>query len=677
MLRPIRRLLACATACALWTGALGAVAVTTDVLATATPAAALDNGLATTPPMGFNDWNAFGCDVSEALIEQTADYLVSSGLKAAGYTYVNIDDCWMTHDRDAAGQLVPDPAKFPDGIKGTADYVHSKGLKLGIYEDAGTTTCAGYPGSLGHETTDARSFADWGVDYLKYDNCNNPGDGSRADIIKRYTAMRDALLATGRPIVFSLCEWGNQSPWEWGADLGNSWRTTGDISDSYSSMLSIFKANMLLAPYASPGAWNDPDMLEVGNGGMTDTEYRSHFSLWSMMDSPLLIGTDLREATPETLAILGNKDVIALDQDSLGQQATVLSISHDGYVLTKNLANGDRAVALFNASDQAQRISTTAAATGLPKQSGYAVTDLWQHTAYQSAGTLAATVPAHGTVLLRVSASAKKAAAALADPPLLDTGLTGVPAHIEPGQSAAIATYATDLGSLPATKVSVKVNAPAGWTVQAGGATNTASLANGKTLTTPWTLTVPASTPNGDYALTGTVTYRTVTGKRSATVPLSADVSVLTPPPSGASYLSDLDWISATSGWGPVEKDTSNGESAAGDGKPITIGGTVYAKGLGVHAASTITYYLGGRCSAVDAVVGVDDEETGAGSADFQVTADGATAADSGVVDSTEDGKPLHADVSGAQVIQLVVTDGGDGSTSDHGDWADAKVTCT
>jgi alpha-galactosidase len=676
MPRSVRRLLACATAGLLWTGALGAAAVTANVAATAAPAAALDNGLALTPPMGFNDWNAFGCNVSEQLIEQTADYLVSSGLKDDGYTYVNIDDCWMTHTRDAQGRLVPDPAKFPDGIKGTADYVHSKGLKLGIYEDAGTATCAGYPGSLGHETTDAQTFADWGVDYLKYDNCNNQGDGTRADYVKRYTAMRDALAATGRPIVFSLCEWGEQDPWEWAGDIGNSWRTTGDISDNWSSMLSIVKANLPLAGAAGPGHWNDPDMLEVGNGGMTDTEYRSHFSLWSMMDAPLLIGTDLRKATPATLAILGNKDVIALDQDPLGAQATVASSDGGKYVITKQLADGDRAVALFNSTDQPQHISTTATAAGLPKRATYAVRDLWSHKDFNSAGTLAATVPAHGTVLLRVDPHPVAGARSLLDPPLADTGTTGGPDHVEPGQSATLDTYATDLGSLPAAQVSVKLTAPDGWTAKAAGATRTPLLAPGRTLTTPWKVTVPDGTAPGSYPLAGTVSYARP-GGGTTTVPLTGGITVKVPPPAGTSYLSDLPWTSATNGWGPVERDTSNGEAAAGDGNPITIGGTVYAKGLGVNAPSTIAYYLGGSCSELTATVGVDDEKDGKGTVEFEVVADGKQIADSGVLKNSDGPKPLAADVTGVQDVQLVVTDGGDGNDSDHADWANAQVTCS
>ncbi|SDP15178.1 ricin-type beta-trefoil lectin domain protein [Actinacidiphila guanduensis] len=368
------------------------------LLGPAQSAHALDNGLARTPPMGFNDWNAFGCNVSEQLIEQTADYLVSSGLRDDGYTYVNIDDCWLTHSRDAAGNLVPDPAKFPDGIKGTADYVHAKGLKLGIYEDAGTATCAGYPGSLGHEQQDANSFAAWGVDYLKYDNCNNTGVPWQ----QRYDAMRDALAATGRPIVFSMCEWGEDSVWTWGAPTGNLWRTTGDISANFSSMLSIYHSNVQLAAYAGPGGWNDPDMLEVGNG-MSFTEDRSEFSLWAEMAAPLIAGTDLRQATPATLSLYGNKAVIAVDQDPLGRQGTQVSSSGGLDVLAKPLANGDVAVVLFNENSSAATISTTAGAVGLPASSSYKLTNLWSNAVTSSGGAISASVPGHGSVMYRVS----------------------------------------------------------------------------------------------------------------------------------------------------------------------------------------------------------------------------------------------------------------------------------
>ena len=368
----------------------------------AEPAHAWANGLAMTPPMGWNDWNAYACNVSESLVKQTADKIVSSGLAAAGYQYVNIDDCWMQHSRDAAGNLQPDYGKFPDGISGTAAYVHSKGLKLGIYEDAGTQTCAGYPGSLGHETQDARTFASWGVDYLKYDNCYNNGSTTTQQYIARYTAMRDALAATGRPIVYSICEWGVNAPWTWAGDVGHLWRTTGDIGPSFSSVLSIFHQNVGLDSYAGPGHWNDPDMLEVGNG-MSSTEDRAHFSLWAEMAAPLLAGNNLVTASTTTLSILGNKAVIAVDQDPLGKQGRLVSSSGGLDVLAKPLANGDVSVVLLNENTATATISTTVSAIGKTGASSYTLNDLWSGTTGTTTGAISASVPGHGVVMYRVS----------------------------------------------------------------------------------------------------------------------------------------------------------------------------------------------------------------------------------------------------------------------------------
>jgi alpha-galactosidase len=376
-----------------------ALAVTPVVaVVTPIPAQAADNGLAKTPQMGFNDWNAYGCNVSESLIKSTAQAMHDNGMQAAGYQYVNIDDCWSTKSRDGSGNLVADPAKFPGGISGTAAYVHSLGLKLGIYSDAGTATCAGYPGSLGHERQDANIFAAWGVDYLKYDNCNNQGVNAQ----QRYTAMRDALAATGRPILFSLCNWGQENVWTWGASVGNSWRTTGDIQSNYASMLSIFRSNVGLARYAGPGGWNDPDMLEVGNG-MSATEDRAHFSLWAQMAAPLIAGTNIPRATATTLSVLTNSRVIAVDQDPLGKQGTMVSSSGGRDVLAKPLANGDVSVVLFNETNSATTISTTAGAIGKTGASSYTLTDLWTGGTSSTSGTISASVPAHGVVMYRVA----------------------------------------------------------------------------------------------------------------------------------------------------------------------------------------------------------------------------------------------------------------------------------
>nr|WP_194895430.1 NEW3 domain-containing protein [Catenulispora pinisilvae] len=458
------------------------IAPVAGAVGAAPPAAALANGLALTPPMGWNDWNAFGCAVSAQLVEQTADKLVASGLAADGYSYVNIDDCWMAPNRDSAGNLVPDPVKFPDGIKAVADYVHAKGLKLGIYETAGTNTCAGFPGSLGHETQDANTFAAWGVDYLKYDNCNNQGVPSQ----QRYNAMGKALAATGRPIVYSLCSWGTEDVASWGGSVGNLWRTTGDISADFGSMLSNFHTNVALAAGAGPGAWNDPDMLEVGNG-MSAVEDQTEFTLWAEMAAPLISGTDLRTASANTLRILGNRQVIAVDQDALGRQGTEISSSGGLDVLAKPLSDGSVSVVLFNENATAATISTTAAAVGLPAGSkgGYALQDLWTGRTTVSGGTISAAVPGHAAVMYKV-APAKRTL------PPSTTLLTTLPS-LGAGQSGTAYSYFADNGVAAVTDVTLGLDLPAGWTAKPLTATRFSKVAAGHMAISAFRLTAPAT----------------------------------------------------------------------------------------------------------------------------------------------------------------------------------------
>jgi alpha-galactosidase len=665
----------------LLTGALAALTVlgSVGIAVTVRPKAAyaLDNGLALTPPMGFNDWNAFRCNVTEQLIEQTADFFLTSGLKDAGYRYVNIDDCWMTPNRDPdTGRLVPDPVKFPNGIKGTADYVHGKGLKLGIYEDAGTMTCAKFPGSLGHEDIDAQTFADWGVDYLKYDNCNNAGSTTREQYIARYSAMRDALAKTGRPIVYSLCEWGVNNPWEWGGDVGNLWRTTGDIGDNWASLRNIVQKNMVLHPFAKPGAWNDPDMLEVGNGGMTDTEYRTHFALWAMMSAPLLIGSDLRKATPATLAILGNRDVIAIDQDRLGRQAAVIGNDVGRIAFAKPLDGGDVAVALYNETDNPARVSTTAAAAGLPQSFAYELKDLWSKASVETAGQISATVPAHGTVIYRVSPTTDVFRSAPStwlsiQPPAAFPGSTI--ALVRPGVDAPVQTALGNDGRLPTVANTVSLTAPDGWQVTPDSSPFALFLLTGRTLPTAWAVRPPATTPPGSYALTATARYFWG-GFQAATLTTTVNVLVASPPPAGTTNVGDDPFLAVSNFWGPVERNTSNGERKAGDGHPITIGGVVYPKGLGVHAPSEVDIYAGGACTQVSTDVGVDDEKTGNGDVVFQLWADDRLVTSVG---ATWQDAPKHltADVTGATVVRLVVDPNG-ATTNDHADWAGATLTC-
>ncbi|GMI93402.1 alpha-galactosidase 2 [Hibiscus trionum] len=336
----------------------------------------LSNGVARTPPMGWNSWNHFHCDIDEKTVKSTADAIVSTGLAALGYKYVNLDDCWAEGERDNKGNLRAKASTFPSGIKALADYVHSKGLKLGIYADAGKQTCSNkMPGSLGHEYQDARTFAEWGIDYLKYDNCYN--DGSKPQT--RYAAMSRALINAGRPILYSLCEWGQEDPAKWAGSYGHTWRTTGDINDTWASITSIADSNNLWGRYAGPGRWNDPDMLEVGNGGMSIEEYRSHFSIWALMKAPLLIGCDVRSASKRTLSILGNKEVINVNQDPLGVQGRKIR-SKGGLEVWAGPLSGKRVVVvLWNRSQTRALISVGWREIGLSPSSTVTVRDLWNH----------------------------------------------------------------------------------------------------------------------------------------------------------------------------------------------------------------------------------------------------------------------------------------------------------
>lgn len=382
-------------------------------------AQALDNGVARTPPMGWNSWNTFGCNISESLIRGMADAMVSSGMRDLGYQYVVVDDCWFNPNRDSAGNLQGDPTRFPSGMKALGDYLHGKGLKFGIYQGPLDKTCAQYfnsypgaTGSLGHEAQDARQFAAWGVDYLKYDWCSPTGTIN--DQVTTFAKMRDALAATGRPILYSInsnsvhAKTGPQRDW---GDVANIWRTTEDIQDLWDSgqtngypmgVKNIVDVTVPLAGYARPGAFNDPDMMEVGRGGLTDTEQRSHFALWAMMAAPLIAGNDLRSMSTATQTILKNPRLIAIDQDTLGLQATQVTNDGTRRVLAKRLSNGDVAVALFNQGGSTTTVSTSAAAIG-KSGSTFTLQDAWSGATTSSTGAISASVPAHGTVVYRVS----------------------------------------------------------------------------------------------------------------------------------------------------------------------------------------------------------------------------------------------------------------------------------
>lgn len=561
--------LACVVCLLISLGVVCISAATRTVLADA-------NELAATPPMGWNTWNKYGADISEKLVMNAADAMVSSGMKDAGYTYIVIDDAWQASTRDANGNLQPDAARFPHGIKYVADYVHSKGLKLGIYSDNGVKTCQFRPGSEGYEAQDAKTFASWGVDYLKYDYCNNltasgttlwapdidkitvensdksfsetieaeshdntlsggaqvssssscsggakvgyigsggtlkfnkinvPTDGTymitvyyacdfyrsfnvsvnggtsqtclpdntgsfaniegypiketlqkgvntllidnpttskqiKNDTKTQYKTMGDALKATGRPICYSICEWGTNSPWGWGKGIGNLWRTTSDISDNWNSMLSNFEWNAKLAKYAGPGGWNDPDMLEVGNGGMTDTEYRSHFSLWCMEAAPLMAGNDLTNMSASTSQILTNPDAIRIDQDTLGAQATKVGSYNGCEVYRKPLANGDLAMLALNTGSAAANVTVPLKDLAYENPKGITAFDIWSKQTATFSDQVNAAVQPHGVMMFRLrftdsadssplqavsSKVSSSASAVLSSQPLSSSGVT-------------------------------------------------------------------------------------------------------------------------------------------------------------------------------------------------------------------------------------------------------------
>ena len=522
----------------------------------------LASGMAPLPPMGWNSWNKFQCNISEDFIKRTADAMVSTGMKDAGYQYINIDDCWSIESaaRDANGALQPDPTRFPNGIKPIADYVHGLGLKMGIYGDRGSETCGHRAGSGGHEAQDAATFASWGIEYLKYDNCPDPGPNPGPTIQPEYQAMRDALDGAGRPIVYSICAW---SFYEWANTMGNLQRTTTDIKNEWPSIVANINSNQAVAAYAGPNHWNDPDMLEVGNsdngaGLVTDVENQSHFALWAIASAPLIAGNNLFDVnmSDATKATLTNKEVIAIDQDGMGLQG--VRIWQDGMqsLWGKPLnANGTRAAVLFNEGPDAVDMTVKFADLGL--------------------------APGKATV-------------------------RDLQAHADRGSFTD--SYTTSVGS-----------------------------------------------------------------HATATLKIVGDEP---PRPKGSAYLSAYNPIYAANALGPVERDTNNGATAAGDGTPIKIRGQTFDKGLGTAAPSAVIYRLGGKCSKFTATVGVDDSTNGMGTVRFQVLADGQMLFDSMNLTGTSPAMAVDVDLAGKRRLKLLVTNADDGSAQDRASWGDAKVEC-
>jgi alpha-galactosidase len=650
-------------------------------------AAALDNGLARTPYLGWNTYYGLGDQFNEQVIKSVADTMVSRGLKAAGYKYVWLDGGWWQGDRAADGTMTVDPQQWPDGMQAVADYIHSKGLLAGIYTDAGEQGCGGNnQGSYGHYQQDANTFAAWGFDAVKVDFCG--GTVMHLDPAKAYADFRDALLnnSSRRPMLFNICnpmvpeyhgvpyDRSAYVSYTFGPDTGNSWRTYTDVGFSHSvqwsDVLRNYDKNALHPEAAGPGHWNDPDYLGP-ELGMTPAEAQAQFSLWAIAAAPLIIGSDVQTLSRQTVDMLTNPDVIAIDQDPMGKQGTRISQQGQGDVWVKPLANGDRAVALLNRGGTPQTISTTAQALGFDDAGAYVEHNLWTGRVTESGSTIAATVPANSVVLLRVSAGTPAHTQPATD--LSAPQVAATPGAeqllVIPGQQVPVhATFRND-SRIPVTDVRLTAQVPAGWTVSGGA--SWATVAPGTAVNATWQITPPRGALPGPYRITDSATYRWGGGSTGSA---SGEVSVLVPPtpPSGSGYLSDQTWLQASSGWQVPMVDQTVGTG------PITMRGTTYAKGVGVASVSRIDYYLGGNCTELSGTAGIDDAvnfDPAGGTATFTVAGDGQSRWDSGVVDRSAP-KSFDVDLTGVHVLSLQVGDGGDSTYNDRADWAGLQLTC-
>lgn len=638
-------------------GALSAASAATQ----ATRADEPPGGLAPTPPLGWSSWNTFGCSVDEEMIRESADAMISSGMAEAGYEYVNIDDCWMAPERDADGNLQPDPDRFPHGIRALADYVHARGLKLGIYSSAGTMTCQELPASLGHEQEDARMFAEWQVDQLKYDNCHNEG----VPAIERYTAMADAIADAGRPILLNLCEWGDNEPWLWASDIAEAWRTAHDIRPTWNSVMSILDQQVGLEEYSGPNDWNDPDSLEVGNAGLSLAESRAHMSLWALLNAPLIAGNDLRSMPAQTHDLLTDPDVLAVNQDWGGIQGHRISQDGDYEVWAKPMSGGAVAVVLLNRGSAAANLSTSPDALGLDSARAYRMTDVWSDAVTQTRDRVEASVPAHGARMFLVERSRPTA-----EEPDVTVGVSaGEGGYAAPEDPFTAEVTITNHGFTSVRHPDVDLLAPTGWEVTAAGNAPVV-VPPGASRSIAFEVTAPVQTEVAWYDLDAEVTYagRGQEGRERTGAGSVAIATALR----GDSYLSDLEPLRVNVGYRDgLGLDQSN------DGNPITIGGTVYDKGVAAHAASELDYYLGGECTRLSAEVGIDDEVGDKGEVTFAVIGDGEVLATTEVVTGADPAIPLAVDVSGVDVLTIAAGSGPDGSiNNDHATWAGARVEC-
>lgn len=696
-LRSLRGTVAAATVLA---AALVALAAPADAAhhapkpqtSTSTSAGAI-NGLARVPYMGWNTYYGLGGAINEQVIKDEANAIVDRGLKAAGYQYVWLDGGWWSGTRDALGQITVDSQQWPDGMKAVAAYIHSKGLKAGIYTDVGIDGCGGArQGSYGHYQQDANTFASWGYDAVKVDFCG--GEKMGLDPATQYGQFRDALLANSshRPMLFNICnpfvpETGAPAgksaygSWKFGPKTGNAWRTDTDIgfyrNVQYRDMLRNLDHDAMHPEAAGPGHWNDPDYL-APELGFTNDEAQTQFSMWSVLAAPLIIGSDVKSLSQSTIDMLTNREVLAIDQDPLGRQGTAVSTDGALQVWVKPLVNGDRAVALFNRGETAATISTTTRVVGIPKSAAYALRNVWTHTTTESRGTISAAVKPHSVVLFRVSPKNHPGTTApnvTLSPVTSPAPYPGSQLRLAvPGKTFTVTSALQNDGRRRIDHATVTLDLPAGWTATPSATTQVGRLRGGQLTSLSWTAAVPASARPGTVPLRVTASYQWRSGGEaySETTTTEADVQVPPPPPAGTANLAHQTWLRATSGWMTPQVDGSVG------GGPMRMNGTSYPTGIGVASPSTIEYYVGGRCSSLTATIGIDDAtnfDPAGGTAVFQVLGDGRVLYDSGLI-SRPTTKQVSVPLGSADVLTLQVNDGGDGGYNDRADWAALQVQC-
>ncbi|WP_394831165.1 NPCBM/NEW2 domain-containing protein [Pendulispora rubella] len=650
------------------------------------------NDLAKTPYQGWNTYFGLSSSFTEQTIKEAADAIVRRGLKDVGYEYVWIDGGWWNGDRDTAGNIAISPTQWPNGMKAVADYIHSLGLKAGIYTDVGINGCGGKnQGSYGHYQQDFDQFAAWGYDAVKVDFCG--GKLMDLDPPVAFGQVRDAILnnSSHRPMLFNICnpfvpETG-ASPgraaydsYKFGPTTGNSWRTDTDIGFPrnvvFVDLLRNFDHNAAHPEAAGPGHWNDPDYLcpEIG---MTPAEFQAQFSMWAVVAAPLIIGSDVRNISDASVEMLKNREVIAIDQDPLGVQGTAISTVGDAQVYTKPLSNGDYAVALFNRGPKAQVISTTARQVGLANARGYALRDVWKHASTETAGKIAANVGAHSAVLFRVSkAKGENPPSVVMSPLTITTPSQAVLPLVVPGSTFTVSTSFTNHARQTVREATLTLSVPTGWKASPVGNPRASRLRTGETVNGKWNITVPAGTVPGPNDVKTAAAYQWDSDDcdgESGTVTDTSVVQVPPTPPANTTALSHHPWLDGTSAYLVPRVDRE-----VASGGPLVMLGTRYAEGIGTNGPSVIDFYVGGACTKLTGVVGIDDSvrfDPQGGTSVFQVFGDGVKLYDSGLVTRTAT-KPLSVDLGSAKVLSLVVTDGGDHSYNDRANWANLQIAC-